>query len=151
MCGTFLQGKLERYGGAVVFVKTRQTCPSVSVGDIIQDRSGDVASQDENGHLDSWTVGDRRSPPLVSTLLCCDAFCRRVTSGNERGSTLLPAALPSHRVSTVSRGCLYRVTALFLGRSTLHWYSAWLVDFLRPPTLDIVARPLTISMIAGQN
>lgn len=57
MYGTFLQGKLERYGGAVVFVRTRQTCPSVSVGDIIQDRKQRRSQPRRKwpvGQLDSW-------------------------------------------------------------------------------------------------
>lgn len=72
--------------------------------------SRDGASQDENGQLDSWTVGGRATS-LSNSLPCCTivvvvfhwlcvcvcvlvwlARTRRVTSGNEGGSQLFPVA-----------------------------------------------------------
>lgn len=63
-------------------------------------------SQDENGHLDSWTVGGRASVSPCSTVIVVDVVSLAltwlgmgtgtVTSGNEGGSTLLPAAFRCH-------------------------------------------------------
>lgn len=67
-------------GVAVVFVKTRQTCPSVSTSRRYYSRyrgaSGSTADK-ENAQLDSWTVGGSLRRP-------CPLSLNRPCSGDER-------------------------------------------------------------------
>lgn len=125
-------------GVAVVFVKTRQTCPSVSTGDIIQDIGKGGRANKENARLDSWTVGSRR-PCRESSLLV-----RPVTSGNDEEDRLVVPL--SRRVSTVSVGRLYRVTGFVFG--SIEWpIATWNVpqDFLWPPLTSFPGlRPISI-------
>lgn len=74
-------------GVAVVFVKTRQTCPSVSTGDIIQDIGKGGRANKENARLDSWTVGSRR-PCRESSLLVRPGDERKRRGGSTGGSAV---------------------------------------------------------------
>lgn len=132
----------------MVFVKTRQTCPSVSTGRRYYSR---YRGARPTRKMSSWTVGQLGrglvaavgGSPLIRIVLVRPLGWRAET---EEDRLVLPL---SRRVSTVSVGCLYRVTGFVFG--SIEWPIATRnvpPDFLWPPLTSFPGlRP--ISMIAG--
>ena len=169
MYGTFLQGKLERYGGAVVFVRTRQTCPSVSVGDIIQDRKQRRSQPRRKwpvGQLDSWRSSNvlvkfssllhhrRRCIPLALCVCMCSSMVSSNEEGDERKRRRIVAVSGCVRCHVEFPRCREDVS---IELRLCFWVDRLLHrHFARPPRLsltpfDFVSGLWPISTIARQN
>lgn len=105
MRGTFLQGKLERYGGGGGICQDSADVPvGIHRSEILFKIQGSTANK-ENAQLDSWTVGEgvgcRRWRLAPYPNRPCSAA--RVTSGNGGGSTRASAVTSSfHGVGGMS-------------------------------------------------
>lgn len=130
----------------MVFVKTRQTCPSVSTGRRYYSRyrgaSGSTADK-ENAQLDSWTVGGSLRRP-------CPLSLNRPCSGDERKRRRIDSCFRRH---VEFPRCRWDVSIEL--RGFVFGSSEWPIatrnvppDFLWPPLTSFPGlRP--ISMIAG--